>query len=172
MLCSAGVSARLDALQCSDAGSAWLRLAHPSSTFTLLNLLINTWDRSRAASLHILRQCPAPLAGLTSAASIAQLVWWTLQLVRSPRLRECDAGALILRTVFHRYVHSLKWYITFDGVDDGVSVACSHRGPAGALIVCRRHRRSCNALQRRADDDAVLAQTCRPSFTSCGSWRA
>jgi hypothetical protein len=72
--------------------------------FLFLLLLVcchHSWDRSRGTSLTILRSHSTPLCGLTSFHSVGKLVWRTVQLMSSPRLRECDAGALILRTVFH-----------------------------------------------------------------------
>ena len=53
-------------------------------------------------ALQVLRLLSKPMPGLTSAAAVGKLTWWTIQLMSSPRLRECDAGALIMRAVFFR----------------------------------------------------------------------
>ncbi len=97
----------------------------PESTMSLLNLLINTWDRCREPALKVFlcstyaRLCvcvftglstclqmlcklPAPLVGISSAPGICSLFNWTVFLCRSPRLRECDAGARMLKVVFSR----------------------------------------------------------------------
>ena len=80
-----------------------------AATMSLINMLINTWDRSREPSLQLLRMFPSPLPGIASPQSLCDLFMWTVHLCRSPRLRECDAGALILRAVFSRCVPALRF---------------------------------------------------------------
>ena len=58
----------------------------------------------RVAAFELLGRFPrGALPGLTTAASVAQLVRWALAHLGSPRACESDAAAYVLRLVWQRY---------------------------------------------------------------------
>ncbi|GJP57784.1 hypothetical protein CLOP_g17378 [Closterium sp. NIES-67] len=69
------------------------------------------WDRLREAALTTLLKYPAPLPGLEREGEVAGVVQWACGLVMSPRVRESDAGALVLKLVFKKYVLGLGWRV-------------------------------------------------------------
>lgn len=81
----------------------WYRLQ------VLLGAAIDSWDRVREGAFHLLMAYPSPLPGVASPPALQPLVQWTLRLLHSPRVRESDAAALLLRLVFCKYVLGLRW---------------------------------------------------------------
>ena len=76
---------------------------------TLLNLFISSWDRSRRMAADLLLQLPRPLTGYGTVESAGKLLEWGLELAGSAKLRESDAGALLVRDVYVVYAADLKW---------------------------------------------------------------
>jgi hypothetical protein len=69
----------------------------PAVVLALLNLLLSSWDRLRAQAHQALLQLPRPLPGLATAAEMRPVLMWAHALTQSPRQRESDAGALLLK---------------------------------------------------------------------------
>ena len=83
----------------------------PQAVATLLNLLINSWDSVRANAMRVLDMMPKPLPGIATPRALGRLLWWAVRLSCSPRVRECDAGALLLQATFRIYVQHLGWTV-------------------------------------------------------------
>ncbi|XP_027358438.1 thyroid adenoma-associated protein homolog [Abrus precatorius] len=81
------------------------------STLLLVGSIIDSWDRLRESSFHILLHFPTPLPGISSEDTLKKLIASAMKLVCSPRVRESDAGALTLRLIFRKYVLELGWLI-------------------------------------------------------------
>ncbi|KAK3036649.1 hypothetical protein RJ639_030218 [Escallonia herrerae] len=79
----------------------------PDSTLLLVGSIVDSWDRLRESSFHILLHFPTPLPGISSPDMVRELMIWAKKLVCSPRVRESDAGALTLRLIFRKYVLEL-----------------------------------------------------------------
>lgn len=83
----------------------------PDSTLSLVGSIVDSWDRLRESSFHILLHFPTPLPGIASSDEVKEVITWAKRLVCSPRVRESDAGALTLRLIFRKYVLELGWII-------------------------------------------------------------
>lgn len=81
------------------------------STLLLVGSIVDSWDRLRENSFHILLHFPSPLPGISNEDTLKKLIASSVQLVCSPRVRESDAGALSLRLIFKKYVLELGWLI-------------------------------------------------------------
>ncbi|TKY50274.1 Thyroid adenoma-associated protein-like [Spatholobus suberectus] len=81
------------------------------STLLLVGSIVDSWDRLRESSFHILLHFPSPLPGISSEGMLKKLIASAMTLVCSPRVRESDAGALTLRLIFRKYVLQLGWLI-------------------------------------------------------------
>lgn len=81
------------------------------STLLLVGSIVDSWDRLRESSFHILLHYPTPLPGISSEEMLKKVIAWAMKLVCSPRVRESDAGALTLRLIFRKYVSELGWLI-------------------------------------------------------------
>ena len=93
--------------------SELLHTLFPSNVvLRLINLCTAPWERVRAAAAATLTALPAPLFGLTTPDTVASLTRWAVTLTGSPRQRECDGGALLLRIVFEHYVVHCGWTIS------------------------------------------------------------
>lgn len=77
----------------------------------LLSSIVDSWDRLRESSCHILLQFPTPIPGFSSYGTLKELIFWAKNLVCSPRVRESDAGALTLRLIFRKYVLEHGWMV-------------------------------------------------------------
>ncbi|CAK9162900.1 unnamed protein product [Ilex paraguariensis] len=83
----------------------------PDSTLLLVGSIIDSWDRLRQSSFRILLHFPTPLPGISSPDMVREIIIWAKNLVCSPRVRESDAGALMLRLIFRKYVVELGWIV-------------------------------------------------------------
>ncbi|XP_073150839.1 uncharacterized protein [Henckelia pumila] len=83
----------------------------PNSTLLLIGSVIDSWDQLRLNSFHILLFFPTPLPGICSPDVVQEAITWAKKLVCSPRVRESDAGALIFRLLFRKYVLELRWIL-------------------------------------------------------------
>ncbi|XP_020231865.1 thyroid adenoma-associated protein homolog [Cajanus cajan] len=81
------------------------------STLLLVGSIVDSWDRLRENSFHILLHFPSPLPGISNEDMLKKLIASSMKLVCSPRVRESDAGALTLRLIFKKYVLGLGWLI-------------------------------------------------------------
>lgn len=96
----------------------------PDSILLLVGAIVDSWDRLRENSFRILLHFPTPLPGILDEGMVQNVISWAKQLVSSPRVRESDAGALILRLIFRKYVIELGWV-----VKTSVNVVCSLSKP-------------------------------------------
>ncbi|KAF6134124.1 hypothetical protein GIB67_013521 [Kingdonia uniflora] len=83
----------------------------PDSTLLLVGSIIDSWDRLRENSFRILLHFLTPLPGISNQKRVVEVVSWAKKLVCSPRVRESDAGVLILRLIFRKYVLELGWIV-------------------------------------------------------------
>ena len=54
---------------------------------------------------------PTPLPGLETPAALLPMVCWAYELLWSPRQRESDAGARMLKLIYDKYVLQLHWHV-------------------------------------------------------------
>ncbi|KAI3824047.1 hypothetical protein L1987_05494 [Smallanthus sonchifolius] len=83
----------------------------PEATLLLVSSIVDSWDRLRENSFHILLHFPTPLPGILTTDMVKEVIIWGKQLVCSPRVRESDAGALTMRLIFRKYVLDLGWVV-------------------------------------------------------------
>lgn len=81
---------------------------------SLVNLLVSSWDRTRKMASDLLLRFPTPP---TQFENPEKLVKWGLQLTSSPRLREADAGAFVLKNVYSAYCVKLCQSVKLSAVD-------------------------------------------------------
>eukprot|EP00850_Spirogloea_muscicola_P002969 SM000011S19147 [mRNA] locus=s11:1099628:1113160:- [translate_table: standard] len=81
------------------------------ATAMVLAALVDSWDRLRESTFDILTSYSQPLPGLASPKDVERVARWAMSLVASPRVRESDAGSLVLRLIFRKYVLGLGWTV-------------------------------------------------------------
>ena len=86
-------------------------LLSPAATAALVGGVVDGHDKLRAAAVRVLAYLPAPLPGLAAPAALLPLLAWARALLMSPRLRDADAGARIVKLVFDVYVLRLGWRV-------------------------------------------------------------
>ncbi|CAA0828425.1 Unknown protein [Striga hermonthica] len=86
-------------------------LALPDSTLLLVGSIVDSWDRLRENSFRLLLYFPTPLPGISNPDMVREAVMWAKRLICSPRVRESDAGALMMRLLFRKYVLELRWIV-------------------------------------------------------------
>jgi hypothetical protein len=59
----------------------------------------------------VLELLPSPLPGWCAPEELQQLLVWAVQLTLSPRVRESDAGARLLRLLYVKYILELGWQL-------------------------------------------------------------
>jgi hypothetical protein len=84
----------------------------PDVVTCLLGAAVDSWDKLRVGAFRLLSKHPAPLAGVERPEAVAALFAWALALSRSPRVRESDAAALLLRLLFRKYALDGGWTVT------------------------------------------------------------
>lgn len=55
---------------------------------------VDSWDRMREGAIACLLRLPTPLPGIGSPEALLPQLQWAARLLRSPRVRESDAGQL------------------------------------------------------------------------------
>ena len=109
-------------------------MLRPETSLLLMNNLITTWDRMRSTARVLIDLLPAPLPGMATPAAVRHLLWSALHMSSSPRVRECDAGATVMRVLFAKYVKTLGWRVTLGRTIAAVEVqAPSSDGDAAAF---------------------------------------
>lgn len=86
-------------------------LLSTAATTVLLGGVVDGRDKLRAGAARALSLLPSPLPGLDAPAALVPLLVWARQLLLSPRQRESDAGARIVRLVLDDYVLRLGWRV-------------------------------------------------------------
>ncbi|KAH9296258.1 hypothetical protein KI387_039846, partial [Taxus chinensis] len=102
------------------------------STLVVVGAIVDSWDRLRENAFRILLQFPTPLPGISNKMKVIEVIVWAKSLVRSPRVRESDAGALTLRLIFRKYVQDLGWIVKI--AEDYVS-ECQLFGSLGNGVI-------------------------------------
>jgi hypothetical protein len=117
----------------------------------LLGAAVDSWDKLRVGAFRLLSKHPAPLAGVERPEAVARLFAWALALSRSPRVRESDAAALLLRLLFRKYALDGGWTVTLTpevvatpprGSDESESVADSQRLASARTAKSEKARRA------------------------------
>ncbi|EFC42522.1 predicted protein [Naegleria gruberi] len=95
---------------------SWKRihLTSSNSVLTLLNTLGSCWDKVRVVIYDLLASFMAPLTGFETPEKVKVIANNAFDLIKSPRLRESDAGALLYRIIFKKYVCELGWEVFLD----------------------------------------------------------
>ncbi|GLI68268.1 hypothetical protein VaNZ11_012623, partial [Volvox africanus] len=75
----------------------------------LLAGAVDSWDKLRQAASSCLMRLPTPLPGLASAEQLTPLLTWATGLLWSPRARESDAGARLIKILYSKYVAGRGW---------------------------------------------------------------
>ncbi|EFJ43357.1 hypothetical protein VOLCADRAFT_96436 [Volvox carteri f. nagariensis] len=75
----------------------------------LLAAAVDSWDKLRQAASSCLMRLPTPLPGLSSVAQLTPLLAWAAGLLNSPRARESDAGARLIKILYGKYVAGCGW---------------------------------------------------------------
>jgi len=108
----------------------------PQAVHAVVNCVVNSFDYVRKQALEVLWRFPAPLPGLEDRASVITLLAWSESLINSPRARESDAGSLIVKVVYHKYVKELGWFLspfpTSDVTGEDDAAAAAGAAAAGA----------------------------------------
>ncbi|KAL0046958.1 hypothetical protein WJX82_002976, partial [Trebouxia sp. C0006] len=84
---------------------------HPQTTKLLLGAAVDSWDRLRDGAVSCLMKLPSPLPGLETPEALLPQLQWACRLLRSPRVRESDAGSRLVCMVYEKYVLGLGWHI-------------------------------------------------------------
>lgn len=77
----------------------------------VLDCLWDAFDRPRQLGFELLTKFPLPLPCATTPESVATLLNYAVKLITSPRARETDCGAILVRFVFRTYINKLKWRV-------------------------------------------------------------
>ena len=107
----------------------------PANTMVLIHSVIDSWDKTRQLACEILQLIPGhTLPGFETPDQVDKLMLWTRDLIASPRVKESDAGALLLKLVYRRYILGARWSIQF--CDDTVVAAesCGDSDPAISFL--------------------------------------
>ncbi|KAG2375179.1 hypothetical protein C9374_010183 [Naegleria lovaniensis] len=100
----------------SEKQVTWKRMSLFSSkiVLSLLNTLGSCWDKVRVVIYELLLLFPAPLSGFEDPETVKILATNAFELIKSPRLRESDAGALLYRLLFNKYSRDLNWELQLE----------------------------------------------------------
>jgi hypothetical protein len=80
---------------------------------TLFNCLISGWEKVRLSSYAVLSLFPTNLTlpGYNTIAQLKPIIEWAFSLLRSYRLRDCEAGAFLFKLIANKYCKHLRWII-------------------------------------------------------------
>lgn len=70
---------------------------------------VDSWDKMREGAIACLLRLPTPLPGLGTPDGLLPQLQWAARLLRSPRVRDSDAGQSC-----HIHVISGFWYLTWE----------------------------------------------------------
>ncbi|KAL3629358.1 hypothetical protein CASFOL_026580 [Castilleja foliolosa] len=134
----------------------------PDSTLLLVGSIVDSWDRLRVDAFRVLLHFPTPLPGICSPDLVRKVVILAKKLVCSPRVRESDAGALMMRLVFRKYVLELSWVVRPSC--DFVSFCPEIELPKGAHCVSYLVSLVDWLLFAVEDAEKNLSEACKNSF--------
>ena len=92
----------------------------------------------RMREVHFGMLTPAGRARLEDRAAVLRLLAWSESLINSPRARESDAGSLIVKVVYQKYVKELGWYLSplaasQESAEADAAAAAAQQGSSGAV---------------------------------------
>jgi len=82
-----------------------------TGTNMLLGALIDSWEKLRLTAFDMLQRHESPLAGMETPEKLEKRLAWAMDLLRSPRVRESGAAALMIRLLVRKYAFDLHWRI-------------------------------------------------------------
>ncbi|GAM25031.1 hypothetical protein SAMD00019534_082060 [Acytostelium subglobosum LB1] len=134
------------------------------NTLILLHNLWDQYDRCREVASSVLLRFPSPLPGFSEERPIQALVMWGLKLACSPKARECDTGAMVLRLYMDKYVKRGVCVPTFDvTTSDQPPVVLSSMPPNDAIIhFIRQITRVLRSQVSVANHNLLEAAKCAP----------
>ncbi|KAL0481566.1 hypothetical protein AKO1_009236, partial [Acrasis kona] len=102
-------------------------LFHPNLITNLLNTFLDCWDKVRESLFELLVLMPSPLPCYETVHRAQSLANCARNLITSARQRESDAGALMIRLLFKKYV-ALGWHCSSDLIlsNGGDDDPCDH----------------------------------------------
>lgn len=103
------IDAASEAAAAALEASPYLPCLGAECTTSLLGAAVDSWDKLRVSAFKLLARHPPPLAGMETPEKLEARLRWALALLRSPRVRESDAAALLLRLLFRKYAMDLGW---------------------------------------------------------------
>jgi len=115
---------------------------------------VDSWEKLRMTAFDLLQRHPAPLAGIETPEILAKRLDWALQLLRSPRVRESGAAALLIRLLIRKYGFDLNWRIHLSPVTQVVEQARDAAGLAKSEATIQVIESLCDLLEQ----DCVLAE--------------
>jgi hypothetical protein len=115
---------------------------------------------SCSCSCSVLERLPSPLPGLEQPQQLQQLLSWALQLTLSPRVRESDAGARLLRLLLIKYVLGLKWRLQLYPEPSVQSPAAESEAPGSSSVSGKQGRAATAKAAAAAADALVLSVMC------------
>lgn len=81
----------------------------PEVSEWLLSLMDAVWTSAREGAMKLVTLLPTPLPGFATPVQLQRILDRIAQLGASPRQREGDAAARLIRTLFRKYVVRLGW---------------------------------------------------------------
>ena len=153
-------------LKCSDDDLLHIEQAlfQPKATHAVINCIVNSFDYVRKQAVEVLWRFPAPLPGVADRASLLALLRWSESLVNSPRARESDAGSLIVKIVYQKYVKELGWYLSPFPASDAMAPIDPPADPTLSPAIFFLQRLS-EGIKRRIDEaETNLESTFASSF--------
>jgi hypothetical protein len=124
----------------------------------LLGAAVDSWDKLRVGAFRLLSKHPAPLAGVERPEAVARLFAWALALSRSPRVRESDAAALLLRLLFRKYALDGGWTVTLTPEVVATPPAAQSESES---VADRVSQRLASARTAKSEEKARRARTAR-----------
>ena len=133
------IDAASEAAAVALEASPYLPCLGADCTTSLLGAAVDSWDKLRASAFSLLARHPAPLAGMETPDKLEARLRWALALLRSPRVRESDAAALLLRLLFRKYALDLGWDVRLTPEPKAMppppGAAPPSRGETGAILL-------------------------------------
>ncbi|DBA69567.1 TPA: hypothetical protein ACH3X2_012764 [Trebouxia sp. C0005] len=140
------------------------RFFHPQTTKLLLGAAVDSWDRLRDGAVSCLMKLPSPLPGFETPEALLPQLQWACRLLRSPRVRESDAGSRLVCMVYEKYVLGLGWQVQlFPQCKAKLPESGAYHDPAEASVIML----SSLSLWLQADikaGQADLFHACRQSL--------
>jgi hypothetical protein len=86
---------------------------HEPFTNLLFGALVDSWEQLRIKAFELLSRHDAPFAGMETPDKVRARLVWALELLRSPRVRESGAAALLIRLLIRKYGFDSHWRMRF-----------------------------------------------------------